>query len=224
MVHVLVVDDDLAILRTLTISLRAHGYDVLTAPDGTTAMAACREDKPDLLILDLGLPDVPGIEVLHDLRTWSTVPVIVLSARQGSNDKVQALDSGADDYVTKPFGIEELLARVRATVRRTTPTEEPTEVSTESFRIDLDAKRAWRDDTQVRLTPTEWGLLQALVTRPGSLVSQRRLLQEVWGPNYGSETNYLRVYMASLRRKLEQDPARPRHFITEPGMGYRFMP
>ncbi|MGN6129734.1 MAG: response regulator [Nocardioidaceae bacterium] len=222
--RVLVVDDDIAILRTLTISLRAHGYEVLTAPDGVTAMASCREDKPELVILDLGLPDVPGIEVLRDLRAWSTVPVIVLSARQGSGDKVDALDAGADDYVTKPFGMEELLARVRATVRRTSPADEPSVVTTESFRIDLDAKRAWRGADQVRLTPTEWGLLQALISRPGSLVSQRQLLQEVWGPNYGSETNYLRVYMASLRRKLEQNPARPRHFITEPGMGYRFVP
>ena len=223
MTRVLVVDDDLAILRTLSISLRAHGYDVLTAGDGRTAMACCREEKPDLLILDLGLPDVSGGDVLRDLRGWSGVPVIVLSARQGSTDKVQALDAGADDYVTKPFGMDELLARVRAAVRRSSTGDAVSEVVTDSFRVDLDAKRVWRQDTEVHLTPTEWGLLEALVTRPGSLVSQRQLLQQVWGPGYGSETNYLRVYMASLRRKLEADPARPRHLITEPGMGYRFV-
>ncbi len=223
MTRVLVVDDDLAILRTLSISLRAHGYDVLTAGDGRTAMTCCREEKPDLLILDLGLPDVSGGDVLRDLRGWSGVPVIVLSARQGATDKVQALDAGADDYVTKPFGMDELLARVRAAVRRSSTGDAVSEVVTDSFRVDLDAKRVWRQDTEVHLTPTEWGLLEALVTRPGSLVSQRQLLQEVWGPGYGSETNYLRVYMASLRRKLEADPARPRHLITEPGMGYRFV-
>jgi two-component system, OmpR family, KDP operon response regulator KdpE len=222
MTRVLVVDDDVALLRTLSISLRGHGYDVLTAADGRTATQACREDKPDVVILDLGLPDVSGLEVLRDLRDWSALPVIVLSARQGSPDKVEALDVGADDYVTKPFGMEELLARVRAAVRRS-GTSDLSEVVTEGLRIDLTAKRAWRQEVEVHLTPTEWGLLEALVTRPGTLVSQRQLLQEVWGPGYHSETNYLRVYMANLRRKLELDPARPRHFITEPGMGYRFM-
>jgi len=222
MTRVLVVDDDVALLRTLSISLRGHGYDVLTAADGRTATEACREDKPDVVILDLGLPDVSGLEVLRDLRDWSALPVIVLSARQGSTDKVEALDVGADDYVTKPFGMEELLARVRAAVRRSA-TADLSEVVTEGFRVDLTAKRAWRQEVEVHLTPTEWGLLEALVTRPGTLVSQRQLLQEVWGPGYHSETNYLRVYMANLRRKLELDPARPRHFMTEPGMGYRFM-
>ncbi|HEX6878018.1 MAG TPA: response regulator [Nocardioidaceae bacterium] len=222
MTQVLVVDDEVAILRTLSISLRAHGFDVLTAADGRTAMEACREDKPDLMILDLGLPDVSGVTVLRELREWSSMPVIVLSARQDATDKVEALDVGADDYVTKPFGMEELMARVRAAVRRSAVDEVP-EVVTPTFRIDLSAKRVWREGSEVRLTPTEWGLLQALVNRPGQLVSQRQLLHEVWGPNYGSETNYLRVYMANLRRKLEPDPARPRHFITEPGMGYRFV-
>ena len=222
MTRVLVVDDEAAILRTLSISLRAHGFDVLTAADGRTATEACREDKPDLVILDLGLPDVSGVAVLRELREWSSVPVIVLSARQDSSDKVEALDVGADDYVTKPFGMEELMARVRAAVRRSALAE-VSEVVTPTFRIDLSAKRVWREGSEVRLTPTEWGLLEALVNRPGRLVSQRQLLHEVWGPGYGSETNYLRVYMANLRRKLEADPARPRHFITEPGMGYRFV-
>jgi two-component system KDP operon response regulator KdpE len=223
MTRIVVVDDDVALLRTLSISLRAHGYDVLTAADGRTAMACCREEKPDVVILDLGLPDVSGVDVLRDLRAWTRLPVIVLSARQGSTDKVEALDLGADDYVTKPFGMDELMARVRAAVRRSAGGEEPPEVVTPSFRIDLVAKRVWRQGSELHLTPTEWKLVEALVTRPGRLVSQRQLLNEVWGPGYGTETNYLRVYMAGLRRKLEPDPARPRHFITEPGMGYRFV-
>jgi len=215
------VDDDPALLRTLSMNLEARGYRVTTAADGESALTSMRHDQPDLVILDLGLPGVPGTEVLRELRTWSAVPVIVLSARHGSDDKVEALDLGADDYVTKPFGIDELLARLRAAVRRTAPGEAPA-VMASGLRIDVQERQVWRDDAPVRLTPTEWALLTALVTRPGRLVAQRQLLQEVWGPAYERETNYLRVYMAALRRKLEEDPARPRHLITEPGMGYRF--
>jgi two-component system, OmpR family, KDP operon response regulator KdpE len=218
---VLLVDDDLALLRTLSMNLEARGYRVTTAQDGESALAALRQAQPDLVILDLGLPGISGSHALRDLRTWSAVSVIVLSARHGSDDKVEALDLGADDYVTKPFGIDELLARLRAAVRRTAPGDPPS-VQAGRLRIDVRERQVWRDDVPVRLTPTEWSLLTALVTRPGRLVPQRQLLQEVWGPAYERETNYLRVYMAGLRRKLEDDPARPRHLITEPGMGYRF--
>ena len=222
MTSVLVVDDDPAIQRTLAIGLRAQGYDVLPARDGRTAVDACHDDAPDVVLLDLGLPDLSGVDVLRAVRAWSQVPVIVLSARHGSDDKVQALDVGADDYVTKPFGMEELLARIRAAVRRSA-TEEPAPVVTDAFTVDLAATRVTRDGEEVRLTPTEWRLVEALVSRPGRLVSQRQLLADVWGPGYAAETNYLRVYVAGLRRKLESDPSRPRHFLTEPGMGYRFM-
>jgi two-component system KDP operon response regulator KdpE len=221
MTAVLLVDDEVALLRTLSMNLRARGYRVTTAQDGETALATLRREQPDLVILDLGLPGISGTEALRQLRTWSAVPVIVLSARHGSDDKVKALDLGADDYVTKPFGIDELLARLRAAVRRTAPGESPV-IDADELRIDVQARRIWRDGTEVRLTPTEWSLLAALVTRPGKLIPQRQLLQEVWGPVYERETNYLRVYMAALRRKLEQDPSRPRHLITEPGVGYRF--
>ncbi|HSJ22061.1 MAG TPA: response regulator [Nocardioidaceae bacterium] len=222
MTSILLVDDDEALLRTLSMNLRARGYGVLTALDGESALDTLRRDAPDVVILDLGLPGVSGVDALRELRRWSAVPVIVLSARHGSDDKVQALDVGADDYVTKPFGVDELLARVRAAVRRAGPADNGT-VETEHLRIDLEARRVWRDDEEVRLTPTEWGLLTALVTRPGKLIPQQQLLHEVWGPVYQKETNYLRVYMANLRRKLEADPSRPSHLITEPGMGYRFM-
>jgi len=219
---ILLVDDEVALLRTLSMNLRARGYEVLTAENGEDALASVRRASPDVVILDLGLPDLSGVEVLRQLRGWSAVPVIVLSARHGSDDKVEALDVGADDYVTKPFGIDELLARLRAAVRRSGPTDAAM-LESGGLRIDLAGRRIWRDSEEVRLTPTEWGLLAALVTRPGRLVGQRQLLQEVWGPAYERETNYLRVYMANLRRKLETDPSRPRHLITEPGMGYRFI-
>jgi two-component system, OmpR family, KDP operon response regulator KdpE len=222
MTSILLVDDDEALLRTLSMNLRARGYGVLTAEDGETALATLRTEAPDVMILDLGLPGISGVEALRELRRWSAVPVIVLSARHGSDDKVEALDVGADDYVTKPFGVDELLARIRAAVRRAGPADGAM-VETDHLRIDLGARRVWRDDAEVRLTPTEWGLLTALVTRPGKLIPQQQLLHEVWGPVYQKETNYLRVYMANLRRKLEADPSRPRHLITEPGMGYRFM-
>ncbi len=223
MTTILLVDDDVALLRTLSLNLRARGDQVVTAETGGEALEAAQRTSPDVVILDLGLPDVSGVEVLRHLREWTTVPVIVLSARHGSDDKVEALDVGADDYVTKPFGMDELLARVRAAVRRAAGPDAAV-VETEHLRIDLAARTVWRDDAEVRLTPTEWGLLHALVTRPGRLVGQQQLLHEVWGPAYQKETNYLRVYMATLRRKLEVDPSRPRHLITEPGMGYRFTP
>ena len=224
MTTVLVVDDDPAIQRTLAIGLRARGYHVLPARDGRTAVEAVQEDDPDVVLLDLGLPDLSGVDVLRKVREHSQVPVIVLSARHGSDDKVEALDIGADDYVTKPFGMDELLARVRAAVRRAVPDQPPAPVVTDAFTVDLAATVVLRDGEEVRLTPTEWRLLEALVTRPGRLVSQRQLLAEVWGPGYAVETNYLRVYVAGLRRKLEADPSRPQHLLTEPGMGYRFVP
>jgi two-component system KDP operon response regulator KdpE len=227
MTTVLVVDDEPAIVRTLRINLVARGYQVITADDGTGALRAAADHKPDVVVLDLGLPDLHGATVIERLRRWSTTPIIVLSARTDSTDKVRALDAGADDYVTKPFGMDELLARLRAAVRRAEPVggeEGDVIVETDDFTVDLAAKKVNRDGRDVRLTPTEWHLLEVLVRNTGRLVGQKQLLQEVWGPSYGTETNYLRVYMAQLRRKLEPDPARPRHLLTEPGMGYRFQP
>jgi two-component system KDP operon response regulator KdpE len=218
--RVLLVDDDPTLRRTLGIGLRAAGHDVLIAGDGRTAIQALREDHPDVVLLDLGLPDLSGFEVLRRLRAWSTAPVVVLSARAESAEKVEALDLGADDYVTKPFGMEELLARVRAAARRA-GSDVPV-LTAGDLVIDLPARRVTRAGNVVRLTPTEWGLLEMLVRTPGRLVSQQALLHEVWGPAYGRETNYLRVYVGGLRKKLEDDPSTPRHLITEPGMGYRF--
>jgi two-component system, OmpR family, KDP operon response regulator KdpE len=219
---VLLVDDDATLRRTLGIGLRAEGHEVLIAADGRSALQALREDKPDIVVLDLGLPDLSGVEVLRRLRAWSTIPVVVLSARAESTEKVQALDLGADDYVTKPFGMEELLARVRASARRAGSDVPVLEAG--DLVIDLPARRVIKAGSVVRLTPTEWGLLEMLVRTPGRLVSQRDLLHEVWGPTYDRETNYLRVYVGGLRKKLEDDPSQPRHLITEPGMGYRFEP
>jgi len=221
-VKVLLVDDDATLRRTLGIGLRAEGHEVLIAADGRSALQALREDKPDIVVLDLGLPDVSGVEVLRRLRAWSTIPVVVLSARAESTEKVQALDLGADDYVTKPFGMEELLARVRASARRAGSDVPVLEAG--DLVIDLPARRVTKAGAVVRLTPTEWGLLEMLVRTPGRLVSQQDLLHEVWGPTYARETNYLRVYVGGLRKKLEDDPSHPRHLITEPGMGYRFEP
>ncbi|HEX3930198.1 MAG TPA: response regulator transcription factor [Nocardioides sp.] len=220
--RILLVDDDTTLRRTLGIGLHAAGHDVLIAADGRSALQALREDKPDLVVLDLGLPDIGGVEVLRRLRAWSTVPVVVLSARAESGEKVLALDLGADDYVTKPFGMDELLARIRAAGRRAGSDVPVLEAG--DLVIDLPARRVTKGGAVVRLTPTEWGLLEMLVRTPGRLVSQRELLHEVWGPAYGRETNYLRVYVGGLRKKLEDEPARPRHLITEPGMGYRFEP
>ncbi|MGW3357577.1 response regulator [Streptomyces bungoensis] len=224
--RVLVVDDEPQIVRALVINLKARHYEVDSAPDGRTALELAASRHPDVVVLDLGLPDMDGVDVIRGLRGWTRVPILVLSARHSSDEKVQALDAGADDYVTKPFGMDELLARLRAAVRRAEPAgpgeDDVTSVETEAFTVDLAAKKVNRGGRDVRLTPTEWHLLEVLVRNTGRLVGQRQLLQEVWGPSYGTETNYLRVYMAQLRRKLETDPAHPRHFITEPGMGYRF--
>ena len=218
--RILLVEDDRVLLRTLAIGLRAEGHEVLRAADGRTALDACREDDPDLVILDLGLPDLPGTEVLARLRTWSRVPVIVLSARQDSSDKVGALDAGADDYVTKPFGMEELLARIRAAARRGgTP---PPPVDAGDLHVDVANRVVTRAGEPVHLTPKEWGLLEALVRAEGRVVRREDLLHEVWGPAYGAESQYLRTYLATLRKKLEDDPARPRHLLTEPGVGHRF--
>ncbi|MEV8442726.1 response regulator [Actinosynnema sp. NPDC051121] len=225
MTKVLVVDDEPQIVRALRINLSARGYSVLTAHDGTAALKAAAEGRPDVVVLDLGLPDVDGTEVIAGLRGWTSVPIIVLSARVDSADKVEALDAGADDYVTKPFGMDELLARLRAAVRRSAVVEgEDAVVETASFTVDLAAKKVRRDGVEVHLTPTEWGLLEILARNRGRLVAQKQLLQEVWGPAYAKETHYLRVYLAQLRRKLEPEPSHPRHLVTEPGMGYRFEP
>ncbi|MFI6935815.1 response regulator [Streptomyces sp. NPDC050287] len=225
MTRVLVVEDDPQLVRALVINMRARHYGVDAAPDGATALRLAAARQPDVVVLDLGLPDMDGVEVIKALRGWTRVPVLVLSARRASEEKVAALDAGADDYITKPFSMDELLARLRAAVRRTEAlplAPETTMVATDGFTVDLLAKKATRGGRDVRLTPTEWHLLEILVCSPGRLITQKQLLQEVWGPSYGSKTNYLRVYMAQLRRKLEADPAHPRYLITEPGMGYRF--
>ncbi|HEY3896782.1 MAG TPA: response regulator [Pseudonocardiaceae bacterium] len=224
MTRVLVVDDDPQILRALKINLAARGYTVLVASDGTKALHVAAHDHPDVIVLDLGLPDLDGTDVISGLRGWSTTPIIVLSARTDSGDKVEALDAGADDYITKPFGMDELLARLRAAVRRasTRPTGNDPLVQAGELYIDLAAKQVSRDGMLVHLTPTEWGILELLVRHRGKLVSQRQLLGEVWGPRYQTESHYLRVYLAQLRRKLEPDASHPRYLITEPGMGYRF--
>ncbi|MEV8441067.1 response regulator [Actinosynnema sp. NPDC051121] len=226
MTTVLVVDDDPQILRALRISLDAHGYRVLTASDGASALRAAT-GEPDVIVLDLGLPDQDGVDVITGLRRVTTAPILVLSARLDSADKVRALDAGADDYVTKPFGTDEFLARLRAAVRRSArrraTAAEPV-VRAASFTVDLTAKKIHRDGAEVHLTPTEWGLLEALVRAGGEVLSPHRLLTEVWGPTYTSATHYLRVYLVQLRRKLEPDPSHPRHLLTEPGRGYRFQP
>jgi two-component system KDP operon response regulator KdpE len=241
---VLVIDDEPSILRALRINLSARDYDVVTAPDGTSGLAAVSRERPDVLILDLGLPDMDGTDVIHGVRGWSSTPIIVLSVWGQEQMKVAALDAGADDYVTKPFGMDELLARLRAAVRRAAPAPDEPVVTTPDFTVDLGTKRVTRNSgdpdgangandaggangangsgADIRLTPTEWQLLEILVRNQGRLVSQRQLLQEVWGPAYESESNYLRVYVAQLRRKLEPEPSRPRYLLTEPGMGYRF--
>ena len=223
---VLVVDDERPLLRALGVHLRARGYEVDLVETGEAAIARCATGHHDAAIVDLGLPGIDGIEVVKGLRGWTSIPIIVLSARQQHTQKVEALDAGADDYVTKPFNMEELLARLRASLRRASPDPDPVPVvETPDFRIDLVTKRVvLTSGSDVRLTPTEWHLLEILVRNAGRLVSQRQLLQEVWGPTYVDQSNYLRQFMAQLRRKLEPDPIRPRYFLTEPGMGVRFVP
>ena len=243
MTKVLVVDDEPQILRALRINLQARSYEVVTAGSGRAALQAAHDSRPDLVVLDLGLPDVDGVEVVRSLRTWTRVPILILSGRLNSRAKVEALDAGADDYVTKPFNVDELLARVRAVSRRVGEPETPEPVRIGAWDVDPEAHTVRRapdaapegttapegtgqsaEPDQLHLTPTEWQLLEALVRQPGRLVGQRQLLLEVWGPTYTDQTHYLRQYIKALRRKLETDPARPRHLLTEAGMGYRFQP
>jgi two-component system KDP operon response regulator KdpE len=221
---VLVVDDDPALVRALGINLRARGYEVHAAATGAGALHLAASHPPDAVVLDLGLPDMDGSEVIIGLRGWTDVPILVLSAREQSRQKVAALDAGADDYVVKPFGMDELLARLRAALRRGHPAPVQHTVVTDDFTIDLSAGRVIAAGRDVRLTPTEWHLLEVLARNPGRVIEHGRLLTEVWGPAYQEQTNYLRVYMATLRRKLEPDAANPRHLLTEAGRGYRFEP
>jgi two-component system KDP operon response regulator KdpE len=225
---VLVVDDEPQLLRALQITLTARGHDVHTAASGRRAIAEATARPPDLVILDLGLPDIDGGEVIHRLREHSTVPIIVLSGRTSGGDKVAALDAGADDYVTKPFGIEELLARIRAVTRRAVTDDPAPAFELGHYLVDLGARRvsARTDDgrADLRLTPTEWRLLDVLVRHPGKLIARQQLITDVWGPVGCEDSSSLRFYLNRLRRKLEPDPSRPRHLITEPGMGYRFQP
>ncbi|MFC0843222.1 response regulator transcription factor [Streptomyces noboritoensis] len=225
MTRVLVVEDEPQLVRALEINLRARKYEVDSATDGSTALQLASAWPPDAVLLDLGLPDMDGIEVIRRLRSWCKAPILVVSARNTSDEKVEALDSGADDYITKPFSMDELLARLRAATRRTEPGSHAGDsgrVTTKDFTLDLLAKKARRGGEDIRLTPTEWHILEVLARNRGKLVSQRHLLEEVWGPNFRTHGNYLRVYMAQLRRKLEVDPSHPEYLITAPGMGYRF--
>ena len=243
MTRVLVVDDEPQILRALRINLRVRDYEVHVAATGSEALQMAGRYPPDLVILDLGLPDLDGVQVIQGLRGWTKAPIIVLSGRADSTDKVEALDAGADDYVTKPFGVEELLARMRAAVRRTGTAENLPRIQLGHLIVDLAAKRVIRQATvpaegsgdgadaasaapaeDIRLTPTEWHLLEVLLRNPGKLLTRNQLLTEVWGPGYADATGNLRLYMAQLRRKLEPDSGRPRWLITEPGMGYRYQP
>jgi two-component system KDP operon response regulator KdpE len=221
MAAVLIVDDEVQILRALQINLNARGYSTATAFTGQSALDQAAGHPVDVIILDLGLPDLDGVEVIRRLRRWSDVPIVVLSARHGSDDKIHALDAGADDYVTKPFGMDELMARLRAALRRGSTGDVPV-IVTQGFTVNLAAKQVTRRGMAVSLTPTEWNILELLVRNRGALVTHQDLLTTVWGPAYATETSYLRVYLAQLRRKLETDPANPRHLLTETGLGYRF--
>lgn len=230
MTRILCIEDEPTLLRTLGANLRARGYDIDLTNTGELGVEVASAKKPDVVIVDLGLPGMSGLEVIRSLRQWTLVPIIVLSARDTEFDKIGALDAGADDYVSKPFGMGELLARVRAALRRATPLDESPVVATDDFTIDLRLRTVTkrvgerRDaDEDVKLTPTEWGVVEMLVRNAGRLVTGRELLQSVWGPQYGDETNYLRVHMTHIRRKLEPEPAKPRYFVTEAGMGYRFV-
>jgi two-component system KDP operon response regulator KdpE len=223
--RILVVDDEPQIVRALQINLKARGYEVHLAGTGTSALKVAAQHPPELVILDLGLPDFDGVDVIRGLRGWTDAPILVLSGRTDQTDKVEALDAGADDYVTKPFGIDELLARMRAVLRRSNIGQDQPVVTVGGATVDLAAKRVTLETGEdIRLTPTEWHLLEVLVRHPGKLMSQRQLLTEVWGPGYETASGNLRFYMGQLRRKLEPDPARPQHLLTEPGMGYRFEP
>ncbi|THG35129.1 response regulator transcription factor [Glaciibacter flavus] len=226
--RILIADDDPQILRALSITLGAHGYDVVTARDGREAIGAAASEHPDLIVLDLGMPELTGIEVIEAVRGWSTLPILVVSGRHDSGDKVDALDAGADDYVTKPFAVDELLARVRALTRRAAPTLDSPTARLGAVTIDLAAHLVLRrtSDTEevVRLTPTEWRMLEVFAKNPNRLVTRELLLTEVWGPQYTTDTGYLRLYVSQLRKKLEPDAARPRYLLTEAGMGYRFSP
>ncbi|KJE21265.1 response regulator with CheY-like receiver domain and winged-helix DNA-binding domain [Frankia torreyi] len=232
MTRVLVVDDDPRILRALGITLQARGYQVTTSTRGRAALVAAAELEPDIILLDLGLPDLDGTDVIHALRGWTATPIVVLSGRAGSDDQIAALDAGADDYVTKPFRVDELLARLRAVARRTPVPTEPCVVELGDYVIDLDARRVRRNPAaahqsgggDLRLTPTEWHLLDILLRNPEKLLTYRQLLPRTGGPSPKEQSHYLRQYIGRLRRKLEPDPARPRHLITEPGVGYRFQP
>ena len=224
MSRILCVDDEPHLLRALGANLRARGYEVDLADTGERALQLASSEKPDLVVVDLGLPGMSGLEVIRSLRRWTAVPIVVLSARDSEFDKIGALDAGADDYVSKPFGMGELLARLRAALRRPAAAAEQPAVVTPDFTIDLSAQRLITPQGDTKLTPTEWHLVEVLVRRAGRLVTSRDLLQAVWGPEYGEETNYLRVHMAHIRRKLEPEPSRPRYFHTEPGLGYRFEP
>ena len=226
MSRVLVVEDDPQLLRAMRITLHARGHEVVTAASGRKALSEAAAARPDLVVLDLGLPDLDGVEVIEGLRGWTSVPIIVLSGRTSGGDKVAALDAGADDYVTKPFGIEELLARIRAVTRRTVAPDGSGSPAVDigRWQVDLADRRVTGDGDEVKLTPTEWKLLEAFVRHPGKLIGQRQLLTEVWGPAATGDTSSLRLYLNRLRRKLEPDPSRPEHLLTEPGLGYRFQP
>jgi two-component system KDP operon response regulator KdpE len=222
-VKVLIADDDPQMLRALRITLTARGYDVVTAADGRSALNAAIDSHPDFIVIDLGMPGLTGIEVIQAIRGWSQVPILVVSGRSESWDKVEALDAGADDYVTKPFSADELLARIRALSRRSTPTAEAPVVSFGDVIVDLSARAITRAGASVRLTPTEWLLLEVLLRNPGKLVTRETLLTEVWGPQFTTDTGYLRLYMSQLRKKLEPEPSKPRYLITDAGLGYRFV-
>ena len=223
MTKILIIDDEAPFVRALAISLRARGYVIETAGTGADGLKLAAEVRPDAIVLDLGLPDIDGLDVLAALRAWSDVPVLVLSARDMERAKVAALDGGADDYVTKPFTFDEFVARLRALTRRHAPAATEPVIRTAAFVIDLPAKTVTTPHGPVKLTPTEWRVVEMLVRHEGKLVSQRQLLQEVWGPEYETETDYLRTYLAAVRRKLEPQPSSPRYFLTEQGMGYRFV-
>ncbi|MEA9985066.1 MULTISPECIES: response regulator [Subtercola] len=225
---ILIADDDPQVLRALNVTLRARGYDIVTAGDGVEALNRAIEHHPDLVMLDLGMPRLDGVEVIHGIRGWSDVPILVVSGRTGEADKVEALDAGADDYVTKPFSIDELLARIRALTRRTAAPDDLPVVTFADVTVDLSAKRVYRGSASapetIRLTPTEWAILEVLLRNPGRLLTRDALLTHVWGPHHTNDSGYLRVYVGQLRKKLEPVPSNPRYFITESGMGYRFSP